>query len=1678
VLVAVFLLALTVLFSLAKPNQTAAVAGIPTPQWADTATGKIIANAQEEVASGNDEHNFINPSVVADNAGTSFALFYRDSNQGKLKGQKFNAAGVRQWGNAGHDLQDSPGTGFFYAAPDVSGGFFVAWVDGAPFPHAIHVNAAGTKTWGPNDLSSGGGPCTGSLQTQVGFGGEAVKTIAPDGAGGFLFGWWSSNTGSYCGQRVDANGSIHTGWADGVVLNANPSNGAKPQVVTDGAGGGIFAFVNTHPNFGTSNVMVNHVDGDGVTQCGTGSFVAPFPEQQNQFNGEEAVRLAPDGVGGAFVGWNWDVAGSDNHAYIQRIDGDCVPTSPWGASTQLDGPLVIARSGDPLVHIAAADQLTIAAPPPVSVTVDSTAGFPDFGDIKIGTTTFTYTSIDPTHFFLLAPPTFSGNDNDPVEQVGKAIGTLCCNKLLADMVTDGEGGVVVSWDDGHNVDPRLQRVDAEGNELWAGTGPQEGVMVQGGCCSNRLPTIVPVSPGAASGDFLAVWQHDDFPVVRRFDRTTGVGEVDEHPLFGSGSFQTYSGAIPNGSGGIVAVARYGDCCVQWNIKVSSATSDGTRLWGSNGHIATAVTLENRGQNQPLTATDASGNTFLVWGDGRNNNSSNSDIYAQKLDRLGNKLWGADDVAVTNAPGDQFHRKIFSDGTNLYVHWWDTGSQRPYVQKFDADGVAQWTSGGVALTSFGTQCCASDLISDGAGGVIGTWSDSHETGNFDIPYLQRVDTNGFLLWSPDGVPVTTPNFPGFRKVSMLRMITDGSNGAFVTWADDRTGFCFCGEDVWFQHFDQGGIPQLATDGVPVSAGPWNEHAPQIVTDGASGAIVVWEDFRFDPAADLFAQRMDASGNISWPLVPDPGGVPVVLAPGPQNLQDFLGSIVSDDAGGAVIGWRDFRNNCCSAEIFAQRLAAVDGSQMWTPNGVAVFSGGGLDHQWDGIAADGEHGAVLASNYGPCCGGNNDLYATQLDAATGAPSWGPILTVSSATGDQFSGSVVKSGSFTVAWTTNIPGDQFVSAQRLALPSSITVNRTVINNDGGTATASNFPLFIDGDPVDDGVPESLPADTYTVSESGLPGTYTTVIDGDCAADGTVTIAEGEDKVCTIVNDDILISSGGGSHSPAVNNNPPGTDLECPAQFQPTGVVVSDLTETRATLKALGTFPGLSDPQNGIRFTVGTGTSSGWLDHTTWITPNTLTPGTAYALTVERRTGNGTVCPPVAAKFTTAGTAPVNENANVNVNAPLPPPPPPTPPAAGVPILTVSKHSVRPSSRGAWGLASLATLALGGITIVRSKNRRRKFAAGAAAAVLSFSLATPALHLSASPPRLRAGARIDYVITVANSGTIAAGNVAVSDPLSAKVTYVGGSLRIGGLPATDREDRDAGMYDDEFRTLAAKIPSIAPGASVNINFAVTINRGSRGSLRNKAFLTFQGTSGEQLRIQDVAETTDTYTGESNDEEIIIDEPGFTLPFTRPAPPPPPVEAPPAKVVTVTTPEEGSSTADRTPALEGAAPPGARVRVSCNGSVLGAATSGPGGSWQFTVPGDLPQGTTTCTAAAVSQAATVSFTVSTKTIVTEPKDGSSTANTSPTFRGSAIAGKKVTVYVDSTPIGSSFADADGAWSVTPANPLAAGPHTFVARAGVRDSDAGTFTVTGPGVPPPAPADQRSWWEKFLDLFR
>jgi hypothetical protein len=380
-------------------------------------------------------------------------------------------------------------------------------------------------------------------------------------------------------------------------------------------------------------------------------------------------------------------------------------------------------------------------------------------------------------------------------------------------------------------------------------------------------------------------------------------------------------------------------------------------WPALGRaLSTAV----KNQERPKTTTDGADGAIVVWQDFRNprvNVFATRVLASGKLDLawpVDGRALLADSTAQETAFGGQAFPVIVSDGAGgAIVAWQDERLQNDlniFAQHILASGVVDpaWPANGRALCTARGQQDIPTIVSDGAGGAIVTWMDGRSSvTNVDI-FAQHVLASGVVdpAWPADGAALCTALAPQ----AFPNIVSDGSGGAIVTWYDFRPGDSSI--DIYAQHVTNSGSvdPAWPANGRALCLAPGAQLDPTIVSDGAHGAIVTWEDPR-DGTSHIYAQRVLGSGAIAagWPV----DGRAVCTAP---VLQDHP-ILTSDGAGGAIVTWLDARGGR-NHNPFAQHVLAsgvVD--PAWPDNGTALSLSSGEEIAAS-IVPDGAGGAIVA------------------------------------------------------------------------------------------------------------------------------------------------------------------------------------------------------------------------------------------------------------------------------------------------------------------------------------------------------------------------------------------------------------------------------------------------------------------------------------------------------------------------------------------------------------------------------------------------------------------------------------------------------------------------------------------------------------------------------------------------
>lgn len=438
-------------------------------------------------------------------------------------------------------------------------------------------------------------------------------------------------------------------------------------------------------------------------------------------------------------------------------------------------------------------------------------------------------------------------------------------------------------------------------------------------------------------------------------------------------------------------------------------------WVPDPSINLPISTVAETQREARICNDDAGDIFIFWRDYRNEPTIfGGDLYAQKLDAIGIPLWTADGTPIISGFGGQFDVKVISDGEQgAYLVWRTTPNSFQdfslHAQRINNNGNKLWGNSHVTIQSgLGTTISPSTIMNEN-GDLFITWQLALAPAGTVHIYLQKVDKDGNIEWSSNGLPVCLTT-----GLSLLgsKIISDGNGGAYVCWSDNRSGGSNL--DIYAQRVHSNGTPLWAVNGIPVCTKAESQNLKLIIPDNNGGAIIFWEDIQ-GSTYNICAQRIDSTGNKLWETdgrilysttnpfsqiefvldknkeifffwsttegniyaqKVDYNGNPIWANPiticAMQSSVSYLATAKSD-INGIVIVWLDDRSSG-NYDVFSQWISS-SGSVMWANNGVAVCN---ESHEQADYSVISDNFGGVAVAWADMRNANFDVYAQNIDS----------------------------------------------------------------------------------------------------------------------------------------------------------------------------------------------------------------------------------------------------------------------------------------------------------------------------------------------------------------------------------------------------------------------------------------------------------------------------------------------------------------------------------------------------------------------------------------------------------------------------------------------------------------------------------------------------------------------------
>ena len=285
--------------------------------------------------------------------------------------------------------------------------------------------------------------------------------------------------------------------------------------------------------------------------------------------------------------------------------------------------------------------------------------------------------------------------------------------------------------------------------------------------------------------------------------------------------------------------------------------------GATGSVldASAIPISTAPGDQTQPTVAASGSSFLVvWQDGRNAETSGSDIFASRvtgsgvvLDPLG--------IPVSGTPaGDQMAPSVAGDGTNYFVVWQD--GRNLVNEGIDIYG-ARVAVGGTVLDPLGVPLSqamgaqyAPVLAFNGKYYLV-AWSDERNLAGTGIDIFgARFDPVGQLL-DPVGIPISQA-----QGDAIFPAVASAAGGFLVTWEDGRNAVTTF-DDIYGARVSGDGVV-LDPDGLAISVATGVQANPAVAPLWG-GYLVVWEDGRNAESTglDIYGVQVGTDGTVGTP-----------------------------------------------------------------------------------------------------------------------------------------------------------------------------------------------------------------------------------------------------------------------------------------------------------------------------------------------------------------------------------------------------------------------------------------------------------------------------------------------------------------------------------------------------------------------------------------------------------------------------------------------------------------------------------------------------------------------------------------------------------------------------------------------------------------------------------------------
>ena len=368
-------------------------------------------------------------------------------------------------------------------------------------------------------------------------------------------------------------------------------------------------------------------------------------------------------------------------------------------------------------------------------------------------------------------------------------------------------------------------------------------------------------------------------------------------------------------------------------------------WSSDSLQNTPIIVYSGSQVVPKIQATSDGGCYISWYDNRN---GNYDMYLQRLNPQGEKMWATDGLLISNHAQESWITDydlavdqndnailVFNDLRNGSDNGWDV-----FAYKISPSGQFLWGPDGIGLspTVNSESEMSPKVVVTTAGNYVFAWTRSASQ---DEVALQKLSSDGQKLWGTDGLTIIGQQS---GSASHPRLIAAKNDSIIVLWKNTVGSYPATKTFLFVQKIAPGGTFAWGSNGINIynTGNISSYYNPVMCSDANSGAFVAWEEQPTISESYVSVIHVNADGSLGYPL----NGIKTATNSTQMHWKPSItfNSVLQN----LFVFWLETNSGQNQYGIYGQKLDLA-GNRLWGDNGKEFIPLGGRSISFVSTAA---------------------------------------------------------------------------------------------------------------------------------------------------------------------------------------------------------------------------------------------------------------------------------------------------------------------------------------------------------------------------------------------------------------------------------------------------------------------------------------------------------------------------------------------------------------------------------------------------------------------------------------------------------------------------------------------------------------------------------------------------------